>query len=183
MQLEDVPVVKPIKLLMLKHIRSGGQNGADIGAIIAAKFSGKVCYGGIMPKGYRTLDGFKPEYAAEYNMDEHSSSSYVPRTHQNVKDADATIRLAVNLESSGEKCTLKAIQKYNKPYFDVHIKNIQIFALPEEIHPVTAAKWLWDNKIATLNVAGNSEESAPGIQFFVEKYVTAMLGAYFSRES
>jgi hypothetical protein len=161
--------------MTLKTIRSGGQNGADIGGVRAAKKSGKVQYCGTMPNGFRTLDGPKPEYAAEFNMAEHSSPNYPPRTYENVKVSDGTIRLAVNINSAGERCTLKAINQYGRPYFDVHIQSVSSFALPPECHPSAAAKWIVENNIAHLNVAGNSEQTAPGIEAYVERYITALI--------
>jgi len=160
---------------MLDKIISGAQNGADIAGLIVAKEKGIVT-GGTMPKGWRTLDGPRPEYAELYGITEHTSSSYVPRTFQNVKDADATIRFAWNIESSGEKCTLKAITQYSKPYFDVYILDTTKFvaASPKE-HPIEVAKWLYAHKIKVLNVAGNSEKTAPGIEVFVRRFVGVLI--------
>ena len=168
---------------MLKIIRSGGQTGADIAGVRAAKKSGKLEYCGLMPKGFKTLDGPKPEYATEYNMKEHSSPSYPPRTFENVRDSDATMRFAVNMESAGEKCTLKAIVQYHKPHFDVHITNTSSFSLPPANHPKTAAQWLRDRGVICLNIAGNSEKTAPGIESFVERYALAMFEEYFKIEA
>ena len=89
---------------MLKLI-SGGQTGADISGVRAAKAKGYAT-GGILPRGFRTQIGPKPEYALEYGMTEHSSWSYAPRTFENVKNADGTIRIAKYFESAGEALTV-----------------------------------------------------------------------------
>lgn len=160
--------------MALEKIISGGQNGADIGGILAAVDKG-VPTGGMMPNGYRTLDGGKPEYAALYGMKEHSSWNYVPRTMENVRDSDGTMRIAQDHESSGEKCTLRGIKQYGKPYFDVWVRDTAVFTAPEPMHPKAAAKWIVDNKIKTLNVAGNSEKTAPGIGAWVRRYIAAVI--------
>jgi hypothetical protein len=159
---------------MLKKVISGGQNGADVAALRSAKRNG-YAVGGTMPHGYRTLDGPRPGYATDFGMDEHSSPSYPPRTFKNIKDSQGTMRFAVNMESSGEKCTLKGIVQYNRPHFDVHISDVTNFSIPEEYHPTAAAQWVIDNNIETLNIAGNSEKTAPGIEIWVERYVDSML--------
>jgi len=145
---------------------SGGQTGADIAGLVVAKKSG-LATGGSMPKGFKTLEGPKPDYAKLFGIEEHASESYVPRTHKNVQDADGTIRLAFNFGSAGEKCTLKAIVKYDKPHIDVNL------ATP--ITPKEVAKWVIENNIETLNIAGNSEQTAPGTYKAVKEYLTEVL--------
>lgn len=159
---------------MIVRLISGGQNGADEGGLRAGKTFGLET-GGTMPAGFRTLDGPKPEFAEMYGVEEHESEAYPPRTYKNVKESDATIRFATDFTTAGEKCTMKAIEQYGKPYFDVQIRNVDTFALPVEMHPQTAAKWLIAKNIQTLNVAGNSEKSSPGIGKWVERYITVML--------
>ena len=159
--------------MFLKKVISGGQSGSDVAALKAAKDIG-IPTGGFIPKGFKTLDGPRTEYAMLYNLTEHYSSSYVPRTYQNVRDADGTIRIAHNFNSSGEICTLKAINQYKKPYFDIIVKNTQSFTTPEEMSPKKAADWIKNNNIKILNVAGNSEKTSPGIEFFAHKYLVSL---------
>lgn len=154
----------------MEKIISGGQTGADIGALMAAKQLG-IPTGGTMPKGWRTLKGPHPEYAELYQMVEHKSFSYPPRTHQNVKDSDGTIRIAQKLDSAGEKMTLEAINKYSKPYFDVHVVDPKQLVISAEMSPQVAVNWILQNNIKILNVAGNSEQTAPGIQEFAKAYI------------
>lgn len=147
---------------MLKKVISGFQNGADISGVRAAKAVG-FSTGGSIPKGFKTLDGSKPEYELEYGAIEHASPLYPPRTELNVKNSDGTIRFAKKFGSSGEKCTLKNIKWYNKPYIDVDVNN----PISKEI----VIQWIRENNIEVLNVAGNSEETAPGIEKFVFEYL------------
>jgi len=159
---------------MIIKIISGSQCGADIGALIAAKAKG-IETGGWIPKGFKTQDGPKPEYKELYNIQEHESDKYPPRTFLNVKESDGTIRIATNFNSAGEKCTLKAIQQYNKPYFDVKVEDVNRFFLPLEYHPKSAVEWIVKNNIKILNVAGNSEKTSPGIQKFAERYILKLI--------
>lgn len=151
---------------MLKKIISGGQTGADIAGLVVAKKS-NLATGGTMPKGFKTLRGPQPDYAAIFGIEEHASQSYVPRTHKNVKESNATLRLAYNFGSAGEICTLNAINRYGKLYLDVNL------AKPQPAMDV--AKWILENNIETLNIAGNSEQTAPGTYESVKQYLTEVL--------
>lgn len=142
--------------IQVEKIISGGQIGADEAGLIAATSLG-LKTGGMMPLGFRTLDGDKPEFKAKYSMEQHSSYYYVPRIYENVKRSDGTVRFATKFNSSGEKCTLEAIIQYDKPYFDVDVfKDL-------ELQKVSFRSWLKCNTIKVLNVAGNSEKTSPGI--------------------
>src|SRR5581483_11475001 len=100
-------------------------------------------------------------------MQEHPRKGYPARTEANVRDSDGTLRFAKTFKSPGEKCTLKAINWFRKPYLDIQVrewfhddewraKDIQMPI--EEVR-----EWLQRNNIRVLNVAGNSEETCPGI--------------------
>lgn len=141
---------------------SGGQTGADEAGIRAAHACG-LQTGGWLPKGCRTLDGPRPDLLTKYGMMEHTSDSYPPRTEANVKESDGTIRFARTFSSAGEKCTLKAIKWFNRPYLDIDIEN------PLDKQEVLS--WLIKHDIKILNIAGNSEQTAPGIGQFVFEYL------------
>lgn len=148
-------------------IISGGQTGADQAGLFAAKFLG-IKTSGWMPKGFITQSGPRPDFKDLFNVFEHTSSAYPPRTFSNVKDSDATIRFASNFDSPGEKLTLKAIQQYNKPHIDVDVKNA--------IHYNEVRLWLRKNKIKRLNVAGNAESTSEGIRDFTYNYLLRVFG-------
>lgn len=148
--------------IKLKKIISGLQSGADLGGVALAKKYG-LQVAGMMPKGYKTLDGNKPEYKELYNAAESASYYYQPRTYDNVKNSDGTLRFYTKKDSSGEICTLKAINQYKKPYFDVDLNN------PCEKEDVV--DWIIKNNIEVLNVAGNSEKTSPGIGIKVLYYL------------
>jgi hypothetical protein len=154
------------KDLSLEKIISGGQTGADRTGLNVAKKLG-LATGGWMPKGYRALDGNHPEFAGLYNVQEHSSPTYPPRTYANVYGSDGTVRFAARWTSPGELCTLAALTKSGKPHFDVDILGITA--------PADLTQWLVTNKIKILNVAGNSETTCPGISEFVEAFLMEAL--------
>lgn len=141
----------------MKKVISGGQCGADIAALIAAKKFG-IETGGWAPNGFITQYGKKPEYADLYNLKEHPSPKYPPRTYANAKESDGTIRFAGDFNSSGEKCTLKAINQYNKPYLDVDLLSMKSYE--DEVEKII--EWINKHRIEVLNIAGNSEKTFQG---------------------
>lgn len=160
------------------RICSGGQTGIDQAALSAALYVDFET-GGWAPKGFRTQEGDNPELGSKYHLKEHSSPLYPPRTELNVVQADGTLRIAADFESAGEKLTLKYIKKHKKPHFDVLVDNISYMDSKPNIQEV--AKWIAENNIKTLNVAGNSEKTAPGIglwgtQFLISLFDTVKNG-------
>lgn len=152
---------------MITKVISGFQTGADIGGIKAAHKLG-IATGGWMPQGFRTQDGPKREYAKLYGALEHVSFGYEHRTEENVKMADATIRIARDLESPGEKCTLRAIKKHNKLYWDVD------FGSNRPIGVRQLGKLIFANGCTTLNIAGNSQKTWRAAEFFAEQYCSRL---------
>ena len=139
---------------MVRKIISGGQTGADIGGVRAGVILGLET-GGMMPKGWRTEVGPRPDYELLYKMQEHSSRNYRYRTEHNVKCSDGTLVFG-NSSSPGSKLTKNCCRESWKPCFIVEwpmVKpNIDKFR-----------NWLQENEIDVLNVAGNREEKSPGI--------------------
>ena len=149
---------------MLRKVVSGGQTGADVAGLRAAR-TFFLETGGWVPKGFKTENGPRPGYADEFGLVETETEDYVERTLLNARDSDGTIRIATKMNSVGEKCTLKGIKMFKRPYFDVD---------PTELHPAEpteVADWIVEEGIGTLNVAGNRESVSPGIERFAEKYL------------
>jgi hypothetical protein len=144
---------------MLKLIYSGGQTGADVSGWRAALRAGLNTFG-YMPRGYKTLDGPKPEYKTEFNAVALNSPEYKTRTYNNVREADATIRIAKKWNSLGEICTLKAIKLYNKPSLDIDFNSGDREAV--------AVDFILMHKIEKLNIAGNS---CPGMEIWAEEFL------------
>ena len=94
---------------------SGGQNGADIGGLIAAKKFG-IPTGGWIPNTFRTEAGPRPDLGKLYNLNEHSSYSYIPRTKSNVIWSDGTLIFGRD-SSPGSKLTIKFCKEQAKSYY------------------------------------------------------------------
>lgn len=144
---------------MIELCISGFQCGCDISAIKTAQQFG-IPVSGYIPNGFLTQDGFKPEYKTLYNAIEHESPRYPPRTEENVKWGDATFRFAGDFKSSGELCTLRFLKKYNKPYFDVDLKHLDLGFLNILIGEMI--EFLEKHNVKILNIAGNSEKTYKG---------------------
>lgn len=156
--------------MRFEKVVSGGQTGADIAGLKAAKDCGFLT-SGFLPKGCITLEGPKPEYLVLYSMYECEEFGYPPRTERNVKYSDGTFRFATNYFSPGELCTKKFINKHNKPSLDFDMSNLT------ESTAVGAYQWILYNNIRVLNVAGNTEKTSPGI----EKQVYDFLCSVFKK--
>ena len=136
--------------MALTKIISGAQTGADRAGLDAALAIGLLT-GGWIPKGCRTDDGpLSPKLMLRYNLQEHVSSAYPPRTEQNVRESGGTV-LFGNMNSPGCALTLRLCVRHGKPYF----------TNPDS--PAVLKAWVTDKGIGMLNVAGNRECTNPGI--------------------
>ena len=124
---------------------SGGQTGVDYTALFVAREAG-ILTGGVAPKGYRTDEGDNP-FLANFNLVEHRSRSYPPRTEANVLAADLTVLFGM-MNSAGCRLTIKLCEKLGKPYL---------------INPTVAELYteLYTRKVEVLNVAGNRQRTHP----------------------
>ena len=162
---------------MIKII-SGGQTGVDVAALYAARLVGFPT-GGYIPKGFRTNEG--PDTAlALYGLKELATTSYRERTRANVQEADGTLVIALKWSSLGIRCTLRAIEDFDKRNHEVHLdKSIIINYQKQDFQTaprvIAIEEWIRKNKFETLNVAGNSEQTAPGIQDFA---VNMLIGLF-----
>jgi len=150
-------------------IISGGQTGADLAGLrIAKDLNFKTS--GWAPKDFMTSDGPQKSLHESYNLKE-SSSSYKGRTWENVRDSNATIRLAVNFETPGEKCTMDAINHFKKPWIDIDLLN------PKEIQEVI--EFLVLVKPSILNIAGNTQNTeGHNINRLTYMYLSKVLREY-----
>lgn len=135
--------------MILRKIISGGQTGADQQGFVEGRRLGLET-GGWVPKGWRTEDGPAP-WLATFGCQEHPLSSYPPRTDANVRDSDATLWFG-NTSSPGYYCTLKACEKYNRPFI-------------VNPHPRDMVDLAW--KYEVWNIAGNRASKNPGVAITV----------------
>jgi hypothetical protein len=150
---------------MLEKIVSGGQTGADQAAWRAAEAYG-VSTGGWMPEGFQTEDGPRPEFAEQYGAAELPMDSGAARTEQNVQDSDATLWFG-ETTTSGAQETVGACQRLGKPCMPVYPG--------ASFEPSHVATWIAENKVRTLNVAGNREGEESGIGDRVERFLGKVL--------
>ena len=148
---------------MLEKVISGGQTGADQAGLFTAKRFG-IKTGGYAPKRWMTSEGENPSLKYKYGLVESAGSGYKSRTWDNVLVSDGTIRLAFRFDSPGEVCTLDAIKRYKKPFFDVNL-----YSKPEHLK---CSEWIIMNDIKILNIAGNSETGNNKVFLSVENYLT-----------
>lgn len=160
---------------MIQGVISGGQIGADIAGLRAAKRAG-IPTGGYAAEGYKTLRGPNLDLRDIYGLID-TGAGYAHRTEMNVRGSDGTIRFATNWDSAGERCTHKALLKHDKPFFDVTLRVLfrpdaqgpgWVGVEDDQMKPAFARMWLLKHNIQTLNVAGNGRTD---IELFVENYL------------
>jgi predicted Rossmann-fold nucleotide-binding protein len=149
--------------MMIKKIISGGQTGVDRAMLDIAIELGIPC-SGWCPKGRKAEDG---PIHPRYPLQETSSASYPVRTEKNVKESDGTLVLTEGPPSGGTARTIELAKKHKKPCL--------VIDLGQEESPESVAKWVRENGIRTLNVAGPRESKCPGIHGRVREFLREML--------
>lgn len=156
---------------MLTKIISGGQTGADQGALHGARLSG-IATGGTAPKGWQTELGPQPELLKRYNLCQSQKSGYAARTFENVMNSDCTLIFG-DPNSSGSALTAKYCRYLllTKPYLKViwRTSGIELDTIQH------AANWVKDHDIYTLNVAGNRESKNRGIYVATSDFIVALV--------
>lgn len=151
--------------MKLTKVISGGQTGVDQAALFAAR-DALILTGGTAPKGFLTLNGKDP-WLAGFGLEE-GKGGYKDRTWMNVHNSDATLRIAKDFHSRGEHCTKNAIDRFKVPYLDIRWDG-GLFTV-EDVEKTVL--WLYRGEYKTLNVAGNSEQTAPRIQEAAKGFLT-----------
>lgn len=151
--------------MILQKVISGGQTGLDMAGLDAA-LECNIPTGGTAAYQFRqSVDKGKNihnhELADKYGLKsgnrEYVQGFYGPyfdvyshRTEENVKDSDGTIWFG-NKNSPGGKLTLKLCDNNQSP----------CFVNPESVEQIV--KWIIEEDIKVLNIAGNREWTNPGI--------------------
>jgi len=134
--------------MFLFKVISGGQTGADQAGLKAA-YNNNYETGGFAPMRFNTSEGPNRQLLQKkYGLKEFGEG-YVPRTIENVKNSDGTLRMAIDFQSPGEQLTLLATEQNNKPCFDIDIID------PPPV--LRLYNWLLEHNIKVLNIAGNAE--------------------------
>ncbi|MFH8249230.1 putative molybdenum carrier protein [Microbacterium sp. B2969] len=149
-------------------IRSGGQTGADRGALEAAVAAG-VPIAGWCPRGGLAEDFPDPPglLAVYPTLVETPSDDPAQRTRWNVRDADATLIVVPGSawHSPGTDLTRRVALELERPVFTL---------TGDDLSGLRA--WLETVGGAVLNVAGPRESQAPGIQERTRRVVASLLG-------
>ena len=159
---------------MLSRITSGGQTGVDQAALRAASSLG-ISIGGWCPPGRISEDGTVPVHfpLVEAPDDRSPGAPDIPRsqrTEWNVRDSDATLILCrgdLEAQGPGTRFTAECASRYRKPL---------LIADPSALADVSRVHhWIDSHSIRTLNVAGPSESSSPGIGAAAERFIAVLL--------
>jgi len=119
-----------------------------------------IPHGGWCPKGRKAEDGI---LSAQYQLTETPSASYPQRTQWNVRDSDGTVIFTMASKlSGGSKLTADAAIKLGRPW--IHLSPSSSYEPAREL-----LRFLSDNNIEVLNVAGTRGSKEPDVAAFVKK--------------
>ncbi len=155
--------------MKVDKIISGGQTGADRGGLEAGRTLG-IRTGGTAPFNWYTENGPDPSLESFGLV---AKGDYKSRTRKNIEDSDATVVFAYLPGSPGTVLTLSLCEKVSKPchvYKDEESLKVWLKKVYNGL-PTS----LFGNKTFTLNVAGNRESKAPGIQELTTKTLVKTL--------
>lgn len=139
---------------------SGGQTGVDQAAWRAARRCGLET-GGMMPRGFKTEEGGRGEFARLYGAVESPSGHYPGRTMANVVASDLTLWYGP-VGSKGFHLTRRTAWDLNKPFW----------VAEEHGGPADLARDIrLFGRCRILNVAGSRESLQPGIGAEAEEYL------------
>ena len=151
---------------LLTKIVSGGQTGADRGALdFAIKFN--ISHGGWITKGRRTESGPLPGF---YNLKEMDTRDYPARTRQNIIDSDGTVIIARGPLTGGSALTYGFAQKTGKWVCRINLLEQDIFEVAFILHD-----FILEQSIRVLNVAGPRAGHDPDIYYDVKAILAAVL--------
>ncbi len=126
-------------------IRSGGQTGADRGALDAALAINVECHGWC-PEGRQAEDGRIPD---RYPVVELKGAGYRQRTLRNVTDSDGTVIIYFGVPTGGTEQTLAFCIKEKTPYLLIDATELSMERAAERIEG-----FVHKYSIDDLNVAG-----------------------------
>jgi hypothetical protein len=155
--------------MTVTKIISGGQTGADQGALAAAREL-SLETGGCMPLGFKTESGPNRDLAIRYGLRQHHLPTYPPRTRDNVAHSDGTLIFG-NPNSPGSKLTRRICEQLGKYWYILYWSAGQGL---NQHHFTFFPRWLDDHRIEILNVAGNRESIQPGVHDAVYRFLVAV---------
>lgn len=162
--------------MALIKIISGGQTGADLGALIGAQKIG-LKTGGTAPPGWWSGGKNQRELLQRFGLveGEPDEKIYPKRSMKNVDDADGTVAILLG-NSIGTMKTIGYCQnhKWSYPVYearDYYKPHLIISNLNISSNAYLLDRFVDYNNIKILNVAGHRESSFPGIQIFTSELI------------
>lgn len=158
-------------------IISGGQTGADMGGLLAARDLG-LPTAGFAPDGWETEDGPNPRLA-DFGLV--PRGSYSARTCDNVQSSDAVV--CIGYRTGGTKLTLDTAARRDIPALWLLWRSPEQYG-PERPwwdvkSPEGAEEALWAfleaHRPGRLMVAGSRESKNPGVADATRRLVRAVL--------
>jgi hypothetical protein len=155
-----------------QRIVTGGQSGVDRAALEVALRLGLPC-GGWCPAGRRAEDGPIP---ARFPLREALSPDYEQRTEWNVWDSDGTLVLNRGELEGGTLYTVRIADRIGRPF---RVIDLDRWKDPAETREVLAGirRWIEEEGLVTLNVAGPRESKSPGIGAVAVRFLESLLRA------
>lgn len=151
----------------IKKIISGGQTGVDRAALDIA-INRQIPCGGWCPEGRKAEDGTIP---GKYPLEETEDENYQERTKKNITGSDGTLILCPeNSMDDGTKLTYKLAKELEKPTF--------VADPADEDQIPHVIKWLLDENIHVLNVAGPRESKLRGIYKASEMFLDKLMNVF-----
>jgi len=149
-----------------EKIISGGQTGADMGALLAARELG-IPTGGVAPKGWLTENGPQEELLRNFGLIECEEDGFPARTRRNVRGATGTLLVGEH-RTGGSRLTRECAAQLEKPLF--------LLSFPSGLSRMREFQdWLRRYQVQVLNVAGNRESQSPGIAKFTHDFLLRAL--------
>ena len=155
----------------VSKIISGGQTGADQGALLAARELG-IETGGAAPQGWLTEEGPRETLLRGFGLVECDDPGYAARTRANVTNSDGTFLVGQH-ETGGSALTFEIARELSKPLFHVGCPGSGVTPSPTDRERFLG--WIGEHNISTLNVAGERESRSPGIGQFTREFLVRAL--------
>ncbi len=155
---------------MIKKILSGGQTGVDQAALLIAQKKG-IEIGGWCPKS--GLDENGESILIKYPaLKETKTANPDERTKLNILDSDGTLILISGLPlekiQDGTCLTIEFAKNINKPHLIISLNN-------KKEATYSFSKWVKENNIEILNIAGPRESNSPGIFTLACEFLLSLL--------
>ncbi|MEZ5993157.1 MAG: putative molybdenum carrier protein [Planctomycetota bacterium] len=150
-------------ILAVATIISGGQTGAERGALDAAIELG-IPHGGTCPKGRPAEDGVIP---AKFILKESNGKDTPDRTEPNVANSDGTMIFTFGRLTGGSKVTAEFARKHGKQWL-----HLDLNAEATDYAVKCVREWLAEHDIKILNVAGGRESESAGLHGAVKDLLT-----------